>query len=205
MSQAGEEKTEYQEYRDLPTSKKLRLWAYSIGRLIVGFILILVFMWVTPDQLTVGVAIPVAMLLVGVTLYILYFKRQIRLITRSKFPMFRAVESLVLVIALFLAMFAVSYVMIENSTPGSFTEPLDDFTAFYYAMTVLATVGFGDITPVSTLARSLSMVQMAIDITIVGVAFKLLSGSAQKAIQQRKQNSQQAHKEQKDDVKQQSS
>ena len=69
---------------------------------------------------------------------------------------------------------------------------MDDFTAFYYAMTVLATVGFGDITPVNTLARSLSMVQMAIDITIVGVAFKVLSGSAQQAIKKRQGTSQQS-------------
>ena len=36
---------------------------------------------------------------------------------------------------------------LASRTRRSFTEPLDSFTAYYYALTVLATVGFGDIAP----------------------------------------------------------
>lgn len=183
---------EYQEYRSLTRKQKTMLFLASLARLFVGLFIIVMFMWLTPDSLSVGVLLPSLMVVAFVVLYILYFKRQLRLVRKSRMPMLRAIEALIFVIALFLAMFAVTYVIIDNAQPGAFTEEMDDFTAFYYAMTVLATVGFGDITPVNTLARSLSMVQMAIDITIVGVAFKVLSGSAQQALKQRKGSNQES-------------
>ena len=45
-------------------------------------------------------------------------------------------------------------------------------------MTVLATVGFGDIAPVTTIARVAVMVQMVLDIAFIGLAAKVLFGAA---------------------------
>ncbi|MEK9736045.1 MAG: potassium channel family protein [Candidatus Nanopelagicales bacterium] len=57
--------------------------------------------------------------------------------------------------------------------PSAFSEPLDAFTAYYFAVTVLATVGFGDITPVITPARAIAMVQMVIDLALLATLVRL--------------------------------
>jgi len=49
----------------------------------------------------------------------------------------------------------------------------------------LATVGFGDITPVSTVARATAMVQMAIDIAFIAVLVRIISSVASNTIKAR--------------------
>jgi alkylation response protein AidB-like acyl-CoA dehydrogenase len=58
---------------------------------------------------------------------------------------------------------------------------MDFFAALYFALTVLSTVGFGDITPVGTVARGLTMVQMTLDLVLLGVAVRVITGAAQRA------------------------
>ena len=58
---------------------------------------------------------------------------------------------------------------------GAFTQELDLFTSYYFTVTVLGTVGFGDITPVTVPARSVAMIQMVIDIGFVAVTVRLLT------------------------------
>ena len=106
----------------------------------------------------------------------------------AKFPSLRAGEALILVAAMFLAMFAMVYVLISERDPASFTEPLDAFTSYYFALTVLATVGFGDITPVDTLARSLTMVQMALDLVFIAVVIRVIGAVTKKALGNRNQD-----------------
>ena len=52
-------------------------------------------------------------------------------------------------------------------------------------MTVLATVGFGDIAPVTTIARVAVMVQMVLDIAFIGLAAKVLFGAADRGMRNR--------------------
>ena len=44
-------------------------------------------------------------------------------------------------------------VVLAGTDPGSFTEPLTRTDSLYFVVTVFATVGFGDITPLSLSAR----------------------------------------------------
>ena len=76
--------------------------------------------------------------------------------------------------------------MMSGKNPDSFTEPLDHFSAFYFALTVLATVGFGDITPATSGARLACMIQMGIDIGFIAVMLKVVTSAAQKSIAERK-------------------
>ena len=52
-------------------------------------------------------------------------------------------------------------------------------------MTVFATVGFGDIAPVSELARVLVTIQMLVGLVAVGVIAKLVLGAVQVAVARR--------------------
>ena len=62
-------------------------------------------------------------------------------------------------------------------------------TSVYWAITTMTTVGFGDITPVTTAARATAMVQMAIDIAFVAVLVRIISTVATNTIKQRASSS----------------
>ncbi len=110
----------------------------------------------------------------GLALFVWVFVRQLRKIEKSDFPVLRAVEALVLALALFLTLFAAAAVALEQATHGSFNESLTRIDGFYYAVTTLATVGFGDIHPVSQPARILGTVQMLGNLMLLGVAVRLI-------------------------------
>lgn len=153
--------------------------AASVLRAVVGFIGIIWALSLVPETPDYSLWHPIAIVILGVTVYVIFFKRQLRRVEKSKFPAVSAFEALILVAAMFLAFFAAIYVMMSASDPTSFSEPLDHFNAFYFALTVLATVGFGDITPVQSNARLVCMVQMAIDIVFIAVMIRAVSSAAQ--------------------------
>jgi hypothetical protein len=107
---------------------------------------------------------------------------QARLIAMSDMPRLRAVETAVVGLAALLILYSSVYVVMSHDDPGSFTEVLGRTDALYYTMTIFATVGFGDITPVAESARIVTMTQMLAGILAVGLAAKLLVGAVQDAV-----------------------
>lgn len=120
------------------------------------------------------------------TLYILFFRRQMKLIRKADFPNLRATEALVLGLVLFLAIFAKGYYLLSENYSGAFSEPLDHFTSFYFTITVLATVGFGDITPIIPLARGFAMIQMLLDLVLIAISVRLVTREVQRNQQERR-------------------
>ena len=159
----------------------------SIVRIVVGLFLILLMMILVPDNPDGSLVLAVLVAIGGIAIYVWFFNRQLKGVYRAKYPTLRASEALILVAVMFLAIFAVIYVLISEGNPESFTEPLDRFTAYYFALTVLATVGFGDITPVTTLARAVTMIQMSLDLAFIAVLVKVMGGAAKSALGKRKQ------------------
>lgn len=157
----------------------------TLVRMFIGFWVIFFTLTLVPDTPDGRFVVPLTLALLAVALYVWFFKRQLAGVYKAKFPTLRAVEALVLVAAMFLAVFAMIYVMISLSDPSAFTEELAPFNSYYFALTVLATVGFGDITPVTTLARSVTMVQMALDLVFVAVLIRVIGGAARRALQER--------------------
>jgi hypothetical protein len=98
---------------------------------------------------------------------------QVRGILRSSAPALRAVESVALTVPLFLVVFAAVYVVLARTDPGSFTEPLTRTDSLYFVVTVFATVGFGDISPVTELARAVTTVQMVCDLLLIGLVLRV--------------------------------
>ena len=174
-----------------------------LGRLILGFLFILLIMSLVPKNPGDPIVYPVVLTILGIALYIWFFRRQVKGVYKAQYPTLRAIESLILVAAMFLAIFAMVYVMVSITDPSAFTESLDSFNGYYFSLTVLATVGFGDITPVTTTARSFTMVQMALDIAFIAVIIKVMSAAARRAIQQRAQRAVEAEDraKQRSDVK----
>lgn len=166
-------------------SQVIGLLLASVSRTLVGMAFIFLALSLVPQRPDASIVIPVVMVIFGIAGYGWFFAHQVKKVTHARYPAVRSVEALILVATMFLAVFAVVYGVISVQAPGSFTEPLDHFTAYYFALTVLATVGFGDITPVSDGARIACMVQMALDIAFIGAAVKILGGTAQRAMRAR--------------------
>lgn len=116
----------------------------------------------------------VAGLVLGLLTVTALFLWQVRTIARSPHPELRAVQSLAAVFPLFVLLFATSYFLLERATPGSFTEPLTRTDALYFGLTVVSTVGFGDITARTETARVMTMIQMSGGILLVGIAARVV-------------------------------
>lgn len=113
-------------------------------------------------------------LVCGLLLVGLVFWWQVRMIGRATRPGWQGVQALALVIPLFLLVFANACFLLARHQPGSFSSALSRTDALYFVVTVFATVGFGDIAPVSTTARVLVTVLMIGDLLVVGVALKVV-------------------------------
>jgi voltage-gated potassium channel len=125
-----------------------------------------------------GTVIALAATLVCLTVLVTL---QVRSIVRSRYPALRAVESLALTIPLFLLIFAVVYELLSTSDPHAFSEQLTRTDSLYFVVTVFATVGFGDITAVSEVARVLVTVQMVSDLLLIGLVVRAVLGAVQRS------------------------
>lgn len=128
----------------------------------------------------VGLLAVAGLVMVGVV-----FVRQMGRISRSPRPVMAAVEALCLVFGMFLTLFAFAYVSLSSSDPGAFTQPVNKVAGVYFSVTVLATVGFGDIAASTDFARLIVTTQMVLDLVLIGVAVKTLGTSARRAVEAR--------------------
>ena len=107
--------------------------------------------------------------LVAVAVLLLW---QLRAIVRAPMPGLRAVEAVTLSLTVFLLLFATAYELLAGSDPHAFSEPLGRLDALYFVVTVFATVGFGDIVPVSEPARAITTLQMVLDLVAIGLGLR---------------------------------
>ena len=70
--------------------------------------------------------------------------------------------------------------------------PLTKVGALYFTMTILATVGFGDIVAVSDSARIVVMVQMVVGLTLVTALARVLMETTRRAARKRRAEQDQA-------------
>ena len=85
------------------------------------------------------------------------------------------IETLAAALYLLLLGFALMYAVVENHMPGEFAELHDRTDALYFATATMATVGFGDVHAVETLARVLVTVQMVVNLVYIGAVVRVLT------------------------------
>jgi voltage-gated potassium channel len=110
---------------------------------------------------------------------------QVRSIMRSDTPRLQAVEAVAIGLPFLLLLYASVYSVMSLDQPHSFTQELGRTDALYFTMTVFTTVGFGDITPATEVARIIVMTQMVVGLLTVGIVAKLLFGAVQVAVERR--------------------
>lgn len=120
-------------------------------------------------------------LIVGLVVLTIVVLVRLRQIQRNPQPVASAIETLALIIPLFLAVFAWTYLSLSQSTPSSFTEPLSRVDAIYFTIVVVGTVGFGDIAPRTDLARIFVSIQIILGITLLTAVVRVVFDMARHA------------------------
>ena len=150
----------------------------SITRSCAGTLVLLLVFSVAPLEPRVegspGLWLAVSVLVPAVVLTL-----QILAVAHSPYPRLRAAEALSISVPLLILMFAATYYAMSQADPGSFDEHLSRTDAIYFTVTVLSTVGFGDIVAASQPARIAVTVQMLADLVLIGVIVHVLLGTTQ--------------------------
>jgi voltage-gated potassium channel len=106
---------------------------------------------------------------------------EVRGILASPRPVLRAIRVIALGLPLLLVLFASTYITVAGQQANAFTEPLSRTDGLYFTVTTFATVGYGDISPQTELARALVTVQMLVGLLAVGVIAKVVLGAVRVA------------------------
>jgi hypothetical protein len=117
-------------------------------------------------------------LTIGTVLFVAVLSHEVTSILRHNEPMRRAVIALAVLIPLFVIVFAWIYLTMSRSDPAHFGGSLSRTEALYFTVTVLSTVGFGDIHPQTDPARLATTVQMVADLVLLAVVVRLIIGVA---------------------------
>jgi hypothetical protein len=170
-----------QRLAELSKSRRRRALARS-GAIIVGTLALLLGALYTLPFDHLSSERSVVRLGVVIALVAAVFILQVRRISHAELPELRAVEALGIVIGVFLVGFSIVYLSMSRNNLATFTQPLDPTRALYFTISVFSTVGFGDITPRTDLARLVVSAQMLLDLAIIGVAVRMIFTAARSRI-----------------------
>lgn len=84
------------------------------------------------------------------------------------------VQSLLVLVYIVVAVFALGYYVLERNVPGQFDELSTRTDALYFTVATLATVGYGDVHAVGQAARGVVTVQMFFNLVFVGALVTVL-------------------------------
>jgi cell division protein FtsW (lipid II flippase) len=170
-----------EQFRNLPPRERRRYLIATLLRAVISTGLVLAVYFVLPFDnfaqsafwLTLALSLLVVALLVVV---------EVRAVLRAQRPGGRAVQAIAIALPAFVTVFAIAYFMLSHSAPSNFNDPdLTKVDSLYFTMTVLTTVGFGDIVATSQFARAVVIVQEALDLIVVGLVIRVFVAAVQEA------------------------
>jgi voltage-gated potassium channel len=162
----------------LGRGERRRLAIRALARMLFSAALLLGFYALAPtdvkdvDLTLLRLAISLAIVGIVVTV-------QVQAILSASYPLLRAVESVVTAILVFIIVFSLIYLDLAHINPDYFTQQLDHVSALYFTVTVLTTVGFGDITAKTDLSRAVVTIQMLFDLIFLAIIIRVFFYAAQ--------------------------
>jgi hypothetical protein len=127
----------------------------------------------------------VLLLVVYLAVFAAIIAWRIRGLFRARYPGLRAIETLALLVPLYILLFAATYFLAERADSAYFSQPLTRSSALYFSTTVFSTVGFGDITAKTDPARLVVTAQMLLDIILLGFGARVFLGAVNLARERR--------------------
>jgi hypothetical protein len=156
----------------------------AVLRSLLTAVLVVALYAVLPVGSTGGAA-SLMVLSIGLVLLVVLVVVRVRQIMVDTRPRLRAAEGVALVVPLFVALFAWAYLLLSQAEPDAFSEPLDRIGAAYFALSILSTVGFGDIAARSDLARLLVSAQIVLTFTLLAATVRAILAAGRSRTEQR--------------------
>ncbi|MFZ0972433.1 MAG: potassium channel family protein [Solirubrobacteraceae bacterium] len=169
---------------DLDRRQQRKVITRSALRILVSVILLFVLYGTLPvaDRTGLGTLIE---LLIGLAVFAALLGWQVLKIMGAEHPELRAAEALAIAVPVVLIVFAFTYLSLSRSEPGSFSEPLNHVRSIYFVITVISTVGFGDITPKTNAAMIVVSFQVVLDLVLLVGIVRAVFFAAQVGVRRR--------------------
>jgi voltage-gated potassium channel len=169
---------------DLDRRQQRRVIGRSAMRILFSIVLLFVLYWALPVADRTGIG-TLAELLVGLIIFAAILSWQVLKIMGAEHPELRAAEALAIAVPVVLIVFSFTYLSLSHVRPGSFSEPLDHVRAIYFVITVISTVGFGDITPKTDAAMIVVSFQIMLDLVLLVGIVRAVFFAAQVGVRRR--------------------
>ena len=105
-------------------------------------------------------------------------RRHLRRVLVSERPLVDGALALALIAVVLILGFATTYWILATQSPDEFVGITTKTDALYFTVTVLATVGFGDVHPIGQVARVITTVNMLTNIVILAFSVRVLTWAA---------------------------
>lgn len=168
---------------DLSRPERRRAMLHTAALVVAAWVAVFGIYFVVPFDRDIGSI--VVQLLLSIVAFLGVAVWEVVRILRSDLPQLRAAEAIGVLVPLFIVLFSAIYLVMSTDGTGQFTETLTHVDALYFTVTVLATVGFGDIAAVTQGARIVVTIQMMLDIAIVATLAKVILGAARLSLGER--------------------
>jgi hypothetical protein len=156
-------------FDELGRRERQRLAVRSVLRIVFSTTILIVLYSALPAVSRSG-AKPIIELLAGLLVFSGMLAWQVKSIIDAEHPEVRAVEALAITVVLLIVVFAFTYLSLAHVAAKNFSQPLDHVSAVYFTVTVISTVGFGDIAARTDLARIIVTLQILLDLgVLVGI------------------------------------
>lgn len=167
---------------DLSPLERRRAVATTASQCILIVASVIGLYYVAPLNGRLGGGAGVLRLTIGAIIFVALMGLKVRRIVNADLPELRAMEALALAFPIFIVLFASSYVSMSHAHPDYFSQHINKTGGLYFAIVTLGTVGYGDITPSSDIARIVVSAQILLDLAFLAVVVRILIGAAQKSL-----------------------
>jgi hypothetical protein len=131
--------------------------------------------FVMPLDKEFGKLLAVLLVLVSAASLIPISIRQAQLVLRSEDPLFDAMRCIVSALVFLVISFSSAYYVLGTGYDNEIQGLETKLDAIYFTITILATVGFGDITADGQWARGIVSGQMIVNLAVLAVALRVVS------------------------------
>ena len=169
---------------DLDRRQQRKVVTRSAVRILVTVVLLFALYGALPaaDRTGIGTLLE---LFVGLVILGALLAWQVLKIMGAEHPELRAAEALATAVPVVLIVFAFTYLSLSHVQPKSFSEPLNHVRAIYFVITVISTVGFGDIVPKTDAAMILVSFQIMLDLVLLVGIVRAVFFAAQVGVRRR--------------------
>ena len=169
--------------KDLTRAQRQRGIALGLLRALGASAVLIVLYYLAPLDQRTGISLLLS-LIIGLLVLAVMTAYHVWAILRAAHHGVRAVEALATTVLLFLLLFAATYFLMSHTSSSNFNvHALTRTDSIYFTVTVFSTVGFGDISPASQVARLVVTAQMIFNLIVLGLGVRLIVGAVQQARQ----------------------